>query len=247
VIMDEDAGQDEEAVPATDKATGVMIGDAAGEEKLNVQAGRNAQGQMQGDAKEDGAVAGEHSDNGKMGNLLLQHLKTESFEPQLQQVSQTPSAWNADTVDIMRQIMDHMRIHVKPDMSNLEMQLHPESLGTLHVNVVAKDGAVTAQFITQNEAVKAAVESQLIQLKESFQEQGVKVDAIEVTVQTHQFEQNLEQGRNSQQSEPDRKSRPRRIRLNGEMNPEILEDMEESEQLAAQMMVANGNTVDYTA
>ena len=247
VVVDEDAGQQDEAVPATDKAGGVNMAHGAGEESLNVQTARGTQEQMQGDTKESGAKAGEHADNGKMGNLLLQHLKAEGMEPQAQQVSQTTSAWNTDTVDIMRQIMDHMRIHVKPDMSSLEMQLHPESLGTLHVNVAAKDGAVTAQFITQNEAVKAAVESQLIQLKESFLEQGVKVDAIEVTVQTHQFEQNLEQGRNSQQSEPDKKNRPRRIRLDSDVNLEMLEGMEESEQLAAQMMVANGSTVDYTA
>lgn len=208
----------------------------------------NAQGQTTSQGNEKETLGNEHSDQGRTeGNLLLQNLKTDAFEPQMQQVSQTATSWNAETVDIMRQIMDHMRIHIKPDVSNLEMQLHPESLGTLHVNIASKDGIVTAQFVTQNETVKAAVESQLIQLKESFLEQGVKVEAIEVTVQTHQFEQNLEQGRGSQNGEPDKKNRMRRIRLDGNTSPEELEGLEEAEQLAAEMMVANGNTVDYTA
>lgn len=185
-------------------------------------------------------------DKNQTGNLFLQNLKTESFEPQLSQISETTSSWDTDTMDIMRQIMDYMKIQVKSDVSDLEMQLHPASLGTLQIHVASKGGTVTAQFITQNETVKAALESQMIQLKESFAEQGVKVDAIEVTVQTHQFEQNLEQGR-GRQEETDRKNRSRRIQLDGPLTMDDLNDMEEAEQLAAQMMETNGNTVDYTA
>lgn len=248
VVVDADSEQGDEANQIVRGASDVVAKDVAKDLVQDAQSMSNAQEQSQGDAKEENALSRDHSDHGKVGgNLLLQNLKADGFEPQLQQVSQTTSSWSTETVDIMRQIMDHMRIHVKPDMSSLEMQLHPESLGTLHVNVAAKDGAVTAQFITQNEAVKAAVESQLIQLKESFLEQGVKVDAIEVTVQTHQFEQNLEQGRNSQQSEPDKKSRIRRIRLEGDISLEELDGLEAEEQLTAQMMAANGSTVDYTA
>lgn len=186
-------------------------------------------------------------DKAQSGNLLLQNLKAESFEPQLQQLTQTTSAWDTEATDIMKQIMDYMRIQVKPDMSNVEMQLHPENLGTLQIHVSSKGGNITAQFFTQNETVKAVLESQMIQLKESFAEQGVKVDAIEVTVQTHQFEQNLEQGRGRNQSEPDKKTRTRRIQLDSSLTMEDLNTMEEEEQLAVEMMAANGSTVDYTA
>jgi len=204
------------------------------------QNGQQMQNQTEGRADSE--------DKGQNVNLVLQNLKNQSFEPQLQQVNQTTLAWDMDTMDIMKQIMDYMKIQVKPDMSHLEMQLHPESLGTLQVNVAAKDGAVTAQFITQNEAVKAVLESQMIQLKESFAEQGVKVESIEVTVQTHQFERNLDQGRgSSNQGENERKGRTRRINLNALDGLEDREEMTPEEALAAEMMTANGNTVDYTA
>ena len=144
----------------------------------------------------------------------------------------------------MRQIMDYMKIQVKPDLSNLEMQLHPESLGTVHVQVASKAGVVTAHFITQNEAVKAALESQMVQLQDNFSEQGIKVEAIEVTVQTHQFEQNLDQGQGRHQEEGTGKSKTRKINLNEPLN---IEEMEEEEVIAAEMMTANGSTVDYTA
>lgn len=191
----------------------------------------------------------QHSENAKdqTGNLMLQNLKNETFHPQLQQVSESTSAWSESTQNIMRQIMDFMKIQVKADTSSLEMQLHPESLGTLQVQVASKGGVLTANFITENETVKAVLESQMIQLKESFAEQGVKVDAIEVTVQTHQFESNLEQGRGRQQEESQRKGRTRRINLNAPLDMEDAEPLTGEEQLAAEMMTANGNTVDYTA
>lgn len=186
-------------------------------------------------------------DNAESGNLLLQNLRAERFGIQAEQNVESAGGWSTDTQDIMRQIMDYMKIQIKPGVSDLQMQLHPESLGSLQVHVASKGGVVTAQFVAQNENVKAALESQMVQLKESFAEQGVKVEAIEVTVQTHHFEQNLEQGRGSGQNEPDKRDKPRRIRLDGPLTMEDMENMDEDEQLTAQMMEANGSTVDYTA
>ena len=186
---------------------------------------------------------------GQQGNLLLQNLKEENFLSGLQQASQTEGTQTTDTQDIMRQIMDYMKVSVKADSSDLEMQLHPQSLGTLHVQVASKNGVVTANFITQNETVKAALESQMVQLKESFAEQGVKVEAIEVTVQTHSFEQNLEQGRGNQSDQESgagvSRRRTRRINLNTAFAEE--EPQTEEDRIAADIMSANGNTVDFTA
>ena len=186
---------------------------------------------------------------GQQGNLLLQNLKEENFLSGLQQASHTEVTQTTDTQDIMRQIMDYMKVSVKADSSDLEMQLHPQSLGTLHVQVASKNGVVTANFITQNETVKAALESQMVQLKESFAEQGVKVEAIEVTVQTHSFEQNLEQGRGNQSDQESGAgvSRRRTRRIN--LNTAFVEDEPQTEEdrIAADIMSANGNTVDFTA
>ena len=199
---------------------------------------------------ETGREDGKSSDDnkGQMSNLLLQNLKLESTQSgSAQAVAESSSVWDTDTQDIMNQIMDYMKIQVKPGVSDLEMQLHPASLGTLQVHVSAKGGVVTANFVTQNEAVKAALESQMIQLKESFAEQGVKVEAIEVTVQTHQFESNLEQGRGRNQEETGQKSRTRRIHLDASLGMDETEEMSEEDALAAEIMTANGNTGDYTA
>lgn len=230
-------------------AAGSRTGEAAipmqEPEILENQAAQNTQGEKAGDFGEKQ----EHAANGEHGNLLLQNLKEGNFLTQLQQTAQTEEAGPVDTQDIMRQIMDYMKVSVKPDSSDLEMQLHPQSLGTLHIQMAAKNGVVTANFITENDTVKAALESQMVQLKENFAEQGIKVEAIEVTVQTHPFEQNLEQGRDGNGSREAEagvgRRRTRRINLNTAFAED--EPQTEEDRIAADMMSANGNTVDFTA
>lgn len=185
-----------------------------------------------------GAAAGQEAN--PFVQTAQQFLKTAAA----QEASGAQPVWTADTQDIMRQIMDYMKIQIKPDMNSMELQLHPENLGRLHIQVASREGVMTAQFVTQNEAVKNALESQIVQLRENFSEQGIKVEAIEVTVQPHAFEQNLEQGRGQNSGEPDKKGRTRKIDLNG---LEDLEELPDDDQLAADMMAASGNTVDYMA
>lgn len=224
----------------------VLPADAESTESVQtVSKAQESGGRDTGEAKHDSDA--KPGDAG--GNLMLQMLRSESFQPQTETVQETASPWNADTQDMMQQIMDYMRLQVKPDMSSLEMQLHPASLGTLQIHVASRGGMLTASFVTQNEAVKAALESQMVQLKESFEEQGVKVEAIEVTVQTHQFEQNLEQGRGRQPQETAEGKRPRtrRITLGGADAADIPEELEAEDRIAAEMMAANGGTVDFTA
>lgn len=142
-----------------------------------------------------------------------------------------------------------MKIQLKPGMDQLEMQLHPESLGTVHIQLSSKGGEVTAQFQVQNETVKAVIESQITTLQESLKEQGIKVEAVQVTVENHGFESNLWQGQGREENASSRnqsRKTPRRINLN-ELDGTFEETADEEELLAAKMMKANGNTVDYTA
>lgn len=184
------------------------------------------------------------------GNPAAFAQRTENFGSnfETEAVADPQGGFTTSTQNIMRQIMDYMRVQVRPETTNLEMQLHPASLGTIHIQLQSKGGMVTANFIAQNESVKAALESQIVQLRENFEEQGVKVEAVEVTVETHQFEQNLEQNNRGQNDAESSVQRGRRVRrLNLDQDPEELEALDEADRIAAQMMEANGNTVDYTA
>lgn len=188
-----------------------------------------------------------HSQTGE-GNLVLQQmLRDDSQIGQTRETTQVLTVSETDTQEIMKQILDYMKIQVKPDMSSLEMQLHPASLGTIQVQLASRAGGMTAQFFAQNEMVKAALETQMIQLQEQFEEQGIKVDAIEVSVQTNAFQQNLdEQGRGHQEQQTPAQRGTRRIRLDGSLTAQQLDELTKDEQIAVEMMEANGGTIDYT-
>ncbi len=151
---------------------------------------------------------------------------------------------NVSAQEIYDQIGEYIKTNVRPGVSEVEMQLNPESLGFVHVHVSAKQGNLTAQFVVQNEAVKAALEMQMIQLKEDFEQQGIKVEAVEVTVESQAFNQNMEQ--NDGKAEAQQETKRQGIRsLN--LNEELEEELTEEEQLVVEMMEANGNTINYQA
>lgn len=151
---------------------------------------------------------------------------------------------NVSAQEIYDQIGEYVKTNVRPGVSEVEMQLNPESLGFVHVHVSAKQGNLTAQFIVQNEAVKAALEMQMLQLKADFEQQGIKVEAVEVAVESQAFNQNMEQ--NDGKAEAQQETKRQGIRsLN--LNEELEEELTEEEQLVVEMMEANGNTINYQA
>ena len=153
--------------------------------------------------------------------------------------------------EIMQQILDYIKVSVKPDMTSLQMQLNPEELGTLQIEVSNKNGMLTAQFTTQDESVKAIIESQLIQLKDNLNEQGLKVQAVEVTVASQQFDRNLDKNGNEGTTQEENQNAPkkqiRRINLNELDMENELEEADDAIRIAADMMARNGNTIDFMA
>ena len=158
---------------------------------------------------------------------------------------------NFEAREIMQQILDYIKVSVKPDMTSLQMQLHPEDLGTLQIEVTNKNGVLTAQFTTQDESVKAIIESQLIQLKDNLNEQGLKVQAVEVTVASQQFDRNLDkngnEGTTQDENQKAKTKQIRRINLNEMDMEEELEEADDAIKIAADMMARNGNTIDFMA
>ena len=168
-------------------------------------------------------------------------LPTESTQPYTSQV---------DVNDVINQIARNVRVTISEAATSMEMQLNPEHLGKIYLNISEREGVIRAQITAQNETVKEALETQLVELRANLSQQGVKVDAVEVTVGTHEFEQNLEENakqeeQQGQQMEESQKQTRRNLNLDDLDGLSGL--MTEEEQLAAQIMRDNGNQVDYTA
>lgn len=199
--------------------------------------------------QEGGESRGKSDGNEHTGNALIDTMVQGNAQVQdAEAPQQVQGFFSSQTQEIMDQIMDYMKIQLKPGVDQLEMQLHPASLGNVHIQITSKGGEVTAQFQVQNETVKAAIESQIVELKESLKDQGVKVEAVQVTVENHGFESNLWQGQGREQNGTSQggKKTPRRINLN-DLDALFEEEATEEELLSARVMEMNGNTVDYTA
>ena len=154
--------------------------------------------------------------------------------------------FDVETESIIRQITDYMRGNVTDGVSEMDMQLHPANLGSVHIHLEAKEGVLTAQFTAQNESVKAALESQMIQLKDNFEEQGLTVESIEVMVSSQKFDQSYEEAESHANDTGSRsgRQRTRRAGLHVSMEDEELSD---EEILAKEVLKGQGSTVEFTA
>lgn len=240
-------GDATEAIPES-----VSAPEGASEEKDNRSEGKNDQpGRRQGNTAKSGngdssRISGNEWDPA-MGQMEATDRPFQTEQTQRTDFLQEMSRAN-ETEEIARQILDHMKVQVKEGVSELEMQLHPASLGNVHVLLVAKEGNITAQFTAQTEAVKAALESQMVQLREQFEEQGIKVDAVEVAVSNHQFEKQYQGDEQREFQRNDRnKVRTRRINLEELEDEELDLLLTDEEKLQADIMKKNGSTVDFTA
>lgn len=144
--------------------------------------------------------------------------------------------------EIVEQVVTKIRIRVMPETTSMDLQLNPENLGRVNLHVASTNGVATAVLTVENQFVKEALESQLVMLKENFNEQGLKVEDVEVTVADFGLKQQDEQAK----EQAENKSGNKKFRAQageGVMTEEddIANNMTESDRRDA------NSVVDYTA
>ena len=186
---------------------------------------------------------GAHSDNSVLHASVSEQLNTDtSFE-----MSQSQSRLRVDTTDIIRQIVDSMSISNTTEESAINLQLTPESLGRMYINVSQKNSEISARIAVSNEAVKEALQTQMVNLKEALNNSGIRVNEVEITVASHEFERNLEQGAaNDNRQQESTNSYNGSNSSDSGIDSDMIQDRAE-ERLVTQIMRDNGNSVDFTA
>ncbi len=171
---------------------------------------------------------------------------TEQFVNNLQKAAQKIGeiTGQKDIVQMVRevadQILEKIKVSVTAETTSLEIVLTPEELGKVNLTVSADaDGMMKAKFVTENELAREAIERNLVQFKEMLQEQGLKVDTIEVTVGNFEFDKN---GQANESSQEEQKNGNRRF-----INEEELSQNEDNDQLAKILMEGGESTVNYMA
>ena len=85
------------------------------------------------------------------------------------------------TYNVPQQIVEQAKLLQRGTDSEMIIKLNPEHLGQLSLKVsVNGNGGVTATFHTDNAQVRAILETTMTQLKQQLDEQGIKVDNVEV-------------------------------------------------------------------
>ncbi len=190
----------------------------------------------------------EGQNNELLGQTTQTTVTTNTVGDMVETVKQFAQSY-VDGEEIMRQITEYVKVNIGADMTSMEMQLHPASLGTVHMQIASQNGIVTAQLLVQNEAVKTALETQLVQLQDTFVQQGQKVESVEVAVANYNLDRGLDQNNGNpperQESNTGRTAR-RQLNLN-DLDIDDLEELGEEERLAAAVMNMHGNSVDFTA
>ena len=176
---------------------------------------------------------------------FAENLLNKVFD-KLNETTEAVTYTEIDAQRILEQITESIKVDISNELSEVNLKLHPESLGNVSVKISANhEGILTAHFTAQNESVKAIIESQAVVLREALESKGVTVEAIEVAVQSHEFERNLSDQDKRQGSEerPGRRG-VRRINLT-EDSKEVSENPDD--EILKEMMAQNGNTIDYSA
>ena len=171
------------------------------------------------------------------------------FASHMEPTVELPTGESVSVQSIIDQIVEASHTTMDGDKTTVEMLLHPEGLGKVLMEVTEENGQVRAHIYTQNEQVKEALENQMFQLKEQMNQSQTKVQSVEISVGTHEFERNLEAGQQDQeQGQEGQNQRPKKMR---NLNMNDLDDLQglmtQEEELVTKMMRDQGNTVNYTA
>jgi flagellar hook-length control protein FliK len=143
--------------------------------------------------------------------------------------------------EIVNQVVDKIKVHISKEMTTMKLNLNPEHLGKVELEVTSKSGVLTADFVVENETAKEALEKGLPALIEKFHEQGLKVEAIEVRIADYDFtNQENERNRAGNQGNEDKKKK-----RNGKISLDEVSSQQEVVQEEHKIMSNHG--IDYTA
>ena len=230
VVVDETPVEDEDvSVEEVTVETEASVNEElVTEETLN----DNANGQMEGKKQDTEQFETEEVIN-------VNAVRPEDFAVRLTE-DLSAKVGERQAITIVRQVVEQVSVQTKQGMTTMELQLYPAHLGRVVVQLVSKDGNVTAQITAETEAAKNALEGQLTLLKENLVNQGVKIESVEVTIASHAFEQNM-QGEGQSQEQSGSKNRGRRAaQILGE---DLVTDAVDTPEIIDVM----GNTVSYSA
>jgi flagellar hook-length control protein FliK len=191
--------------------------------------------QFMGQNAEPGANQGQNSGQAPVTtDAVDQAMLNASREAALEtaNVQNTNRPFQANTAQIIEQIVERMRLGINPELTEMRITLRPEHLGEVSMRILSRDGIITAQIFAGSEQVRQLIEAGLERLREALLEQGVQVNELQVSVGQGQ------EGRESQEGSGE---------LSASRISDILNAIEDEELPELDDLIGTDSTVSYTA
>jgi flagellar hook-length control protein FliK len=109
-------------------------------------------------------------------------IKT-NFEGKIEEIQKKEIEIPKD--EIIKQVLDKGKAVVDENKSEIRIKLKPEILGEVLLKVEVEKGVVVAKAIVDNYRVKELLETNIYQLKEGLEKQGLDIKTFEVQVGTN--------------------------------------------------------------
>lgn len=96
---------------------------------------------------------------------------------------------------VFDQIVQRAALQVRTDQSEIKIDLKPDFLGNVRMQIVAEQQQVSVRILTDTPVVRDMIETGLQQLRSDLQSHGLQVDRIEVSVSDGYRDPRQRQGR----------------------------------------------------
>ncbi|MFZ3045104.1 MAG: flagellar hook-length control protein FliK, partial [Desulfatirhabdiaceae bacterium] len=83
---------------------------------------------------------------------------------------------------VIRQIVDHASIKLVEGRSEIRIELKPESLGHLTLQISSENNQISLKITAENYQVKDTIENQIGQLRVELQRKGMDIDTVHVDI-----------------------------------------------------------------
>lgn len=180
-------------------------------------------------------------------NNFIQNMEQAAVNVEQTQSARPDTVRMQQMVDIVNQVVEKIKVSLGTESTSMEMQLNPEHLGKVLLNVSSKNGMMTAVFSVQSEEAKAALESQMFTLRENLELRELKVDAVEVNVSDFDFSRSDQAMDGGQSKADDGNGKQMKFDFGDDSSDESAISNEEKEAVRKQVMRDNGSQIDFTA
>lgn len=216
-----------------------------GSAQTDSDAGKNMSEEIaESTVSDDDAVSSRQTN---VQNNFIQNMDQAAVNVEQTQSARPDTVRMQQMVDIVNQVVEKIKVSLGTESTSMEMQLNPEHLGKVLLNVSSKNGMMTAVFSVQSEEAKAALESQMFTLRENLELRELKVDAVEVNVSDFDFSRSDQAMDGGQSKADDGNGKQMKFDFGDDSSDESAISNEEKEAVRKQVMRDNGSQIDFTA